>query len=259
MKTKLLRTIYISILLVVALACAGCGKSGAGEFVPAELDMSEPTLSEEASREYQFLYPREGDLCADITVLDYGHICVRLFKDEAPYACDNFIKKAKNGEYDGTLVSTIVDGYYVQAGKPINSDVKEESIWGGGFSNEISDLLFPVRGSLCMANQGKDGTNATEFFFNVTTADTINSLEAPLKSRYGMGLRDYIRKNYDTKLTEEQLNKFLKYGGAPWEYGHNTVFGQMFKGFDVLDRISASGNDNKTIYINKVTIYEYVG
>ncbi len=251
------RIIISVVFLITVLSLCGCGtKKEAGE---KPENSSEPTLSDEAETHYQFIYPKEGDLCADIYILNYGHVYIRLFDEEVPYACDNFITKAENGEYDGTKISDAVVGYYVQAGKLLDTEKKAESIWGGGFSNEISDKLFPVRGSVCMANQGEDGTNAMEFFFVTTQSDVVQGLEEPLRERYGMSLNEYLKSVYHTDLTEEQLNMFNEYGGAPWIYGHNTVFAQVFDGFDVLDEIEKGLNENsrENIYIKKITIYEH--
>lgn len=250
-------------LLILFLVCvcllAGCEKNSRNGTSP-ERDSNEPTLSDEAEAHYQFVYPAEGDLCADINVLDYGHIYIRLFPEEAEYACDNFVTKARNGEYDGTAISDAVNGYYIQGGQPLDKTKKEESIWGGGFSNEISEKLLPVRGSVCMANQGTNGTNAMQFFFVTTPADVVAALDEPLRERYGMGLKDYLKSNYNANLTDDQLNMFYTYGGAPWIYGHNTVFAQVFDGFDVLDSLESdlSANGNINVYIKKITIYEHL-
>lgn len=252
---------YFLILTILMSVCilAACGKK-AGDSAGRNTDSNEPTLSDEAATHYQFVYPVEGDLCADIEILDYGHIYIKLFSEEAEYACDNFVTKARNGEYDGTSISNWVNGYYIQGGQPLDKTKKEESIWGGGFSNEISEKLLPVRGSVCMANQGVNGTNAMQFFFVTTPAEVVAALDEPLRERYGLGLKEYLKTNYNANLTDDQLNMFYTYGGAPWIYGHNTVFAQVFDGFDVLDALenALEENGSSSIYIKKITIYEHV-
>ncbi len=253
------RRIGIGMMLILCISLlAGCGKK---EEAPRNIiDGNEPTLSDEAATHYQFVYPVEGDLCADIEILNYGHIYIKLFEDEAQYACDNFVTKARNGEYDGTAISNAEEGYYIQGGEPLDKTKVEESIWGGGFSNEISEKLLPVRGSVCMANQGVNGTNAMQFFFVTTPAEVVAGLDEPLRERYGQGLKDYLISNYNANLTENQLNMFYAYGGAPWIYGHNTVFAQVFDGFDVLDELENDmAEDSETkIYIKKISIYEHL-
>ena len=258
MKNRKVTTILGICLLTFALV--GCGKKEGPTYVtPATADVAEATLSKDAQTLYQYSWPEEGDLCADVEILDYGHIYIKLFKEDAEYAVDNFVQKAENGDYDGTLVSEAVNDYYVQAGAPLSDATKEESIWGGGFSNEISEKLFTTRGAVCMANQGTDGTNAMQFFFVTTEVSTINGLERPLTEHYGMSLEDYLASNYAVSLTDAQLQRFLTYGGAPWLYGHNTVFGQVFSGYDVMDQIEAAVlNGDEKLYVKKIVIYEYV-
>lgn len=249
--------LFILTFLCVALL-AGCGKEE--ESQKPVVDSDEPTLSEEAATHYQFVYPVEGDLCADIEILDYGHVYIKLFEAETQYACDNFMTKARNGEYDGTAISAAEEGYYIQGGEPLDKTKAEESIWGGGFSNEISEKLLPVRGAVCMANQGVNGTNAMQFFFVTTPAEVVAGLDEPLRERYGQGLKDYLLSNYNANLTENQLNMFYAYGGAPWLYGHNTVFAQVFDGFDVLDALEEDMASDSTlkVYIKKISIYEHL-
>ncbi len=253
---------YIKLIALICLAVTvlcGCGSKKDTHYIPTGSDASEPTLSESARKLYQYETPKEGDLCADIEILGHGHIYVKLFKEDAGYAVDNFVEKAKKGEYDGTYVSDASEGYYLQAGKPLTNDTKEESIWGGGFSNEISEDLYTTRGALCMANQGTDGTNAMQFFFVTAGKDLVNSLAKPLGEHYNMTLRDYLETNYGTSLTDAQLARYLTYGGAPWLYGHNTVFGQVFRGYDVMDEVcSLRASGEEAIYVKKVVIYEYV-
>ncbi|MGN0164953.1 MAG: peptidylprolyl isomerase [Lachnospiraceae bacterium] len=252
------KRVWISILLFCICCLTACGKK-TGE-TDRDYETGEPTLSKDAETHYQFVYPVEGDLCADINILDYGHIYIKLFPDEAEYACDNFVTKAGNGEYDGTAISDWINGYYIQGGQPLDKNQKEESIWGGGFSNEISEKLLPVRGSVCMANQGVNGTNAMQFFIVTTPADVVAGLDEPLRERYGMGLKEYLQTNYNANITDAQLNMFTTYGGAPWIYGHNTVFAQVFDGFDVLNALEQdlAENEGTGFYIKKITIYEHL-
>ncbi|MBR6274749.1 MAG: peptidylprolyl isomerase [Lachnospiraceae bacterium] len=250
---------FLCFCLIMCLLTCSCGKNKKDVYAPEGNDLKEKTLSDAAQDYYQYRYPVEGQLCADIFILDYGHIYVRLFDEDAPGAVENFRKKAEKGDYTGSLISKAVKDYYVQGGKPLTEDTKEESIWGGGFTNEISDRLVPTRGALCMANQGKNGTNAQQFFFVTTAADTIKKLDDPLNERYGISLKQYLADTYGTELEDKKLARFLEYGGAPWIYGHNTVFGQVFKGFDVLDAVEADAAKGKQeIYIKKITVYKYV-
>jgi cyclophilin family peptidyl-prolyl cis-trans isomerase len=53
----------------------------------------------------------------------------------------------------------------------------------------------------------------------------------------GYTFSDYIRFGYKTELSQEELENFRLYGGAPWLYGHTVVLGQAIEGMEVLDEI----------------------
>ena len=110
-----------------------------------------------------------------------------------------------------------------------------------------------------MADAGEDGTNTSSFYFVCTKPATIQSLSEPLDARYQMTFPEYLEEAYNTKMTEEDLQFYYTYGGAPWLYGHPTVFGQVYAGFDVLDslceaRVTSKCVPNPGIFIESVTV-----
>ena len=54
----------------------------------------------------------------------------------------------------------------------------------------------------------------------------------------GYTLQEYMKAGFKTEMPDEVLNEYMTYGGAPWLHGHHTVFGQIYDGFDVLDKIA---------------------
>lgn len=257
----------ISLLLLCLLTgCAGSQKRTT-ESTPTPVEGTEGStetiegeaaLSEQAARTYQFAQPKTGELCAEIIIRGYGTISVKLFPKDAPLAVENFRKLAEEGYFNEMKIDQLIPGYLVQAGD-VQSD-GGKSIYGGGFLNEISEALIPARGALCMANLGSDGTNLSSFFVVQTKAEVIAGLEEPLWNRYQMTLSEYLLKAYQTKLTEAQLSVYQTFGGAPWLYGHHTVFGQMYAGFEVLDalmeaKITSKFKPNPGIVVEQVRIF----
>ena len=47
-----------------------------------------------------------------------GPLKLELYPDEAPVACDNFLKLCASGYYDGTLFHRNIKGFMVQGGDP---------------------------------------------------------------------------------------------------------------------------------------------
>lgn len=269
--------LFLILGMMVLLFMGGCSKetgvkpenpmtptpAGAEEGTDGTVDDgTEAALSSGAQNEYQFRQPQKGDTCAEIVIQDYGSIFVRLFPKEAPKAVDNFTALAKEGYYDNMKINRVMADYLVQSGSPDGETGK--SIYGGGFANEISDMLIPARGSLCMANQGSDGTNTSQFFLLQTKSKVIRSLADPLDNRYHMTFEDYLKEAYGTEMTKEELSRYEIYGGAPWLYGHHTVFGQIYQGYDILDKLNDVKVNSKlkpkpVVIIKTVRIFTFEG
>ena len=97
-----------------------------------------------------------------------GSFEVKLFKDIAPKACENFITLAEKGYYNGTVFHRVIKGFMIQGGDPTATGRGGESAWGKDFEDEVSGgLQFDRKGLLAMANRGPN-TNGSQFFI-VTT------------------------------------------------------------------------------------------
>ena len=57
-------------------------------------------------------------------------------------------------------------------------------------------------------------------------------------------------------FTDEQLNTYLKEGGAPYLDGQYTVFGEVTSGLDVVERIQNVERDSLNRPINDVRIFK---
>ncbi|MEX0962314.1 MAG: peptidylprolyl isomerase [Simkaniaceae bacterium] len=99
-----------------------------------------------------------------------GKIEIKLYPDVAPKACENFIKLAKEGYYNGVTFHRVIKGFMIQGGDPTGTGRGGKSIYGKSFEDEFSDkLTFSKKGLLAMANSGPN-TNGSQFF--ITTAKT---------------------------------------------------------------------------------------
>lgn len=99
-----------------------------------------------------------------------GTIEIALMPDVAPKTCENFIKLAEKGYYDGLTFHRIIQEFMIQGGDPVGNGTGGESIWGKPFEDEVSaNVTFDSPGLLAMANAGPN-TNGSQFF--ITTIDT---------------------------------------------------------------------------------------
>lgn len=162
-----------------------------------------------------------------------GTIVVALEKDKAPKTVANFIRYAKQGLYNNTVIYRIVPGYVIQTGS-FGADLKWRQT-GAGIPLETAAGLSNKRGTLAMARDMKPTNSAkAEFFFNLADVNATGLDPKP--------------------------------GDAPNTTGF-AVFGHVTSGQEVLDAIALvplggmkgsfpAAYPMKPIVIKKVTISE---
>ena len=166
-------------------------------------------------------------------VTSLGTISVALDRAHAPATVDNFIRYAREGHFDGTVVYRVVPYFVIQAGSIEASGKSREA--HAPIPLESGNGLGNVRGSVAMA-RGDDTASATaEFFIN---------------------------------LEDNGAGRDPKPGAAPNKTGY-AVFGHVVGGMDVVDKIAAvpTGNGKgpfpdaepvTAVVIVKVTVSETV-
>lgn len=103
-----------------------------------------------------------------------GVIEIKLMHDVAPKACENFMKLAEKGYYDGLIFHRVIKNFMIQGGDPTGTGMGGESIWGAAFEDEVSpDVKFDRPGLLAMANAGP-GTNGSQFFITTVPTPWLN-------------------------------------------------------------------------------------
>ncbi|MCK5759498.1 MAG: peptidylprolyl isomerase [Clostridiales bacterium] len=178
----------------------------------------------------QLAMPEKGDEIAIIKT-NMGDIYVRLFKKDAPDAVENFTTHAKNGYYDGIIFHRVIKDFMIQGGDPTGTGRGGQSIWGSPFPDYFTGNLVHFNGALSMANSGPN-TNSSQFFIVQTQPLNTNpDAEAWFKTQ---AFSEVITKNY------------MENGGTPWLDNKHMVFGQVFKGMDVVNAISDVVVDNTT-------------
>jgi len=190
----------------------------------------------------QLAAPTKGDTIASITVKDVGIIKIRLFDKVTPKAVENFTTHSKDGYYNNLIFHRVISDFMIQGGDPLGTGQGGESIYGEAFEDEFSKQLIPVRGALCMANSGVN-TNGSQFFIVQTTKSDESGVSLFESYNISDALIDYYTKN----------------GGTSWLYRKHTVFGQVYEGMDVVDKIAAVSVDanskpDKDVVIEKIEI-----
>lgn len=168
--------------------------------------------------------PQKGETVA-LMKTNMGDIKIRLFADKAPKTVENFVTHAKEGYYDGLIFHRVINDFMIQGGDPTASGCGGESIWGHNFEDEFDVELHNLRGALSMANAGPN-TNSSQFFI-------VQAKQVP------EGLIEQMRQLSDRGFPKETTDAYEKLGGTPWLDFKHSVFGQVYEGMDVVDRIAS--------------------
>ena len=191
----------------------------------------------------QLKSPETGDTVA-VMHTSMGDIKIKMFPERTPKTAENFITHAKNGYYDGLKFHRVIKDFMIQGGDPLGTGIGGESIWGGKFEDEFDTELHNLRGALSMANAGPN-TNGSQFFIVQAKDTPANMLEQ-------------MEELTDSGFPRDIIEAYRELGGTPWLDFRHTVFGQVFEGMDIVDKIAAvkTVNDkpSEDVIINSIDI-----
>ena len=141
----------------------------------------------------------------------YGEIKIRFYPDAAPRHVENFINLVKMGFYNGTTFHRVVPGFIIQGGDPLSKN-PDRSLHGTGSPGyfippELSDRPHK-RGAVGMAKVPRESNSTRDFNDS--------------GSQFFISVNDNI--------------------GLDRTY---TVFGEVFRGLDVVDKIVALPRDDR--------------
>ena len=178
---------------------------------------------------FQLKAPEKGDTVATMHT-NMGDIKIKLFPDKTPKTAENFITHAKNGYYDGLKFHRVIKDFMIQGGDPLGTGIGGESIWGGKFEDEFDTELHNLRGALSMANAGPN-TNGSQFFI-------VQANEAPAN------MLEQMEELTDSGFPRDIIEAYRELGGTPWLDFRHTVFGQVFDGMEIVDKIAEVETEN---------------
>ncbi|KAM8712679.1 hypothetical protein ACLKA7_013072 [Drosophila subpalustris] len=105
---------------------------------------------------------------------NFGPLNLELYCEQAPRACDNFIKHCADGYYNGVLFHRSIRNFIIQGGDPTGTGAGGKSIWGKPFDDEFKpNLSHTGRGILSMANAGPN-TNGSQFFITYRSCKQLD-------------------------------------------------------------------------------------
>ncbi len=188
----------------------------------------------------QLSAPVKNDTVAVIKT-NLGDIKVKFFPQHAPKAVENFITHAKNGYYNGIIFHRVIKDFMIQGGDPTGTGMGGQSIWGRSFEDEFTPELHNLCGALSMANAGPC-TNGSQFFI-------VHASTAPESMIEQMS---ELSESYPADC----VAAYKQVGGTPWLDYHHTVFGQVYDGMDIVNKIASVAVDGRDKPLDEVKIIE---
>jgi peptidyl-prolyl cis-trans isomerase B (cyclophilin B) len=173
---------------------------------------------------------------------NYGNIVVKLY-DSTPLHRDNFIRLVKAGFYDSLLFHRVIDSFMIQGGDPESKNAPDSVQLGAGeapggrIPAEFNKNYFHKKGALAAARDDNPEKASSNCQFYIVEGkpynDTVlNMMECQMRNE-----------NPAFSFTDGQRKVYNTVGGAPFLDQNYTVFGEVVKGLDVVDKIAALPRD----------------
>lgn len=177
---------------------------------------------------------RKKDFKRDVLLqTTMGDIVVRL-SDSTPLHRDNFLKLVKVGYFDSVLFHRVIKDFMIQGGDPDSKNAPSGQPLGNGgpaytIPAEFRQTLFHKKGVIAAArdNNPEKASSGSQFYIvqgkKFTEADLENM--------------EYNRLKRKIPTAQREVYKTL--GGTPHLDQNYTVFGEVVKGLEVVDKIAS--------------------
>lgn len=188
--------------------------------------------------EAEFIQLDEPDDDATVVVFETteGTFKAVLYEEEAPKYCKYFKELVKDGYFDDTYVCSILrnengDNAGFIGGSKTKDGLSNDDTNTKMTKIEVSQNLLPIKGSLCsLVKQGsifsKSKAGSVVTFLNDVTDDEE--------------LDNNLKENGDVNGLGKVTEIFKEYGGVPNYLQMYTIFGQIYDGWDVISKITAT-------------------
>ena len=156
-----------------------------------------------------------------------GDIIIRL-SDSTPLHRDNFLKLVKVGFYDSILFHRVIKDFMIQGGDPTTKNPQAD---GPRYTipAEFRNSLFHKKGVIAAArnNNPEKASSGSQFYITQGKVFTDAGLDSLEKGRIGK------------KIPAEYRAVYKTIGGTPHLDFDYTVYGEVVKGIETVDKIAA--------------------
>ena len=177
---------------------------------------------------------RKRDVLMQTTM---GDIVIRL-SDSTPLHRDNFLKLVKVGYYDSVLFHRVIKDFMIQGGDPNSKRAAAGQPLGNGSPGytvpaEFRKTLFHKKGVIAAARTG-DNVNPTK----ASSGSQFYITQGKVYTDAGLDSLEKFRLN-GRKIPADQREVYKTIGGTPTLDQGYTVYGEVVKGLEVVDKIAA--------------------
>lgn len=185
----------------------------------------------------------EKDMNVATLETSHGDITIVLL-NETPLHRDNFIRLVESDYYNGMKYHRVIEGFIIQIGDPKTKDPSypKENYGGDGeeplIKAEIVRSAIHTRGAVSTGRQNDD-TNperkSSGSHYSIMTGNDTTTAEK---------LEKVAQKSGYT-YTEEEIEIYLKNGGAPHLDAFYVAFGYVLEGMDTVKIIETAEKNEK--------------
>ncbi|NEN22497.1 peptidylprolyl isomerase [Cryomorpha ignava] len=164
-----------------------------------------------------------------------GVLKFRLY-DDTPVHSANFLMLVKREYFNDTEFTRVVENFVVQGGNndKEQEDIKRLLIGSYELEPEFNQQHLHKKGALAMARRYEENPDKRSSGYNFYFVKGQKFTEPQLLA---------IERDNEMQIPEWKRQVYRTLGGAPHLDGEHTVFGEIYEGLDVLEKMSLVETD----------------
>lgn len=234
----------VCVQLKLFKACILAGIGLAGLVVLTGCEKKQSNTGSAFIVDNQLALPQKGEQIAVMNIRNYGSVKIRLFEQAAPKTVKNFVNLAKAGKYNGLKFDEIVSDLKIQCSDE-NKDVEAQKpiLESNASLHNYNGAIGAVR---VQDNSGNEGQNG-QFYIIFSEDGKRADFDYLQQNSYDYTEVKVDENENEFKYEEDVRNNYRQVGGFPsYDIMKANIFGQVYEGMDVIDKIANCPKDAGT-------------